>query len=258
MKRVIDHEKCIGCGRCVRDCVNKYIKLDDSDKGKKSASFVERGRCLECGHCNAICPQGAIIGGQIEELPTRMDSLLSLMTKKRTVREYIKGATISQNDLDYIILAGQSAPTNRNRKSARMIFIKEHLPIIYNTAVDYLVERVQQAGTIDPLYVPTMRMSQNRSLILWGAEYLVVFAGSSQTIIDAAISAERMQLEAEALGIGTAYRGDMVDAINNVDDLRNLIGLRSNEMALIAFAMGVSNVKYYRSAVKNNRKVVFK
>ena len=147
MKRVIDHEKCIGCGRCVRDCVNKYIKLDDSDKGKKSASFVERGRCLECGHCNAICPQGAVSGGQIEELPVRMDSLLSLMTKKRTVREYVKGATISQNDLDCIILAGQSAPTNRNRKSARMMFIKEQLPILYNTALDFLVERVQQAGT---------------------------------------------------------------------------------------------------------------
>lgn len=256
--RAIDRVKCIGCGKCVSDCVNRYLTLTDTEYGQKRASFAERGRCLECGHCNAICPQGAISGGKIGPECVYDDDLLSLMTRKRTVRRYIKDSTIAHDVLDKIILAGQTAPTNRNRKSARIVLIKEFLPALYERALDYLVADVQQTGRINPLYVPTMRMNENRDEVLWNAEYLVVFIGSSENSTDAAIAAERMQLEAERLGVGTGYRGDMQTAINHVDSLRQMLEMKSNEEVLVSFAMGMSDIRYLRSAVKLNRKVIFK
>ena len=63
--RVIDSAKCIGCGKCVNDCINRYLELVENVDGKKKASFKVNGRCIECGHCNAICPQGAIEGGNV-------------------------------------------------------------------------------------------------------------------------------------------------------------------------------------------------
>ena len=253
--RIIDVNSCIGCGKCVEDCVNGYIELVIDKNGNRIASFVERGRCLECGHCNAICPQGAISGGKVEIPDCSHDELLSLMTRKRTVRKYALGERIQQDILDDIILAGQSAPTNRNRKSARIILIHEKLPYVYNKALDYLVEIVKKDGTINPLYIPTMRMNEKRDEVLWNAEYLVVFVGLSQNIVDAAIAAERMQLEAEKHGIGSAYRGVMVIGINNVEELKVALGIRSNEEALISFCLGKTKKKYSRPAVKTNRKV---
>ncbi len=255
--RTIDLAKCIGCGKCVADCVNQYLELVEDDEHQKKAAFAERGRCLNCGHCNAICPTGAINGGNIEFYDDVDDQLLNLMARKRTVRNYSKGVVIPQDVMGKIIRAGQSAPTNRNRKSARIVMLKEQLPYAYNLALDYLVEEVQKTGNINPLYIPTMRMAEKRDEILWNAEYLVLFAGSPQSIVDAVIAAERMQLEASSLGVGTAYRGDMQTAFNNVKELRELLELRSNEQVLVAYAMGMSDCKYLRPAVKENRKVIY-
>lgn len=254
--RTVDYSKCIGCGKCVDDCINQYIVLKEND-GHKHASFKERGRCLECGHCNAICPVGAITGGKVQSAIDISDELLLLMAKKRTVRHYKKGSSIDKTALDRIILAAQSAPTDRNRKSARILLVKDCLPQVYNLALDYLVEEVKRTGTINPLYVPTMTLDSNREEILWNAEYLVVFVGSSSNLTDAVISAERMQLEAVNLGIGTAYRGDMKLAIHKVEKLRELLGIKKNEEALVTFAMGISSVEYIRPAVKTNREVYF-
>lgn len=253
--RVIDQSKCIGCGQCVNDCINQYLVLIDDENGKKRASFKERGRCLECGHCNAICPQRAVSGGKIEELVGCTDSLLALMGTKRTVRHYKKGSVISKDNLEKIIMAGQSAPTDRNRKSARIILIKEELPVIYNRALDWLVEEVERTGRINPLYFPTMELNAKREEILWNAEYLVTFVGLPANLTDAAIAAERMQLEAWSLGVGTGYRGDMKNAFNHVDGLRDALGIKKNEECLLTFAMGLSDRKYLSAAVKVNRKI---
>ncbi|WP_022761376.1 nitroreductase family protein [Butyrivibrio sp. AD3002] len=257
MSRVIDAEKCIGCGKCVSDCINEYLILVDSENGAKKASFKERGRCLECGHCNAICPEDAISGGKLLDAEAEQDELLGLMAGKRTVRKYIKGKAITEDVLQRIIFAGQSAPTDRNRKSARIILVKEKLPVIYGKALDYLVEEVSKTGTINPLYSSTMRLDAKRDEILWNAEYMVVFVGSKANLTDAAIAAERMQLEAASLGVGTGYRGDMKTAINNVCELGEILGVKNNEEALICFAMGLTDVKYLRPAVKGNRKVEY-
>ena len=254
--RTIDSDKCSGCGLCVSDCVNHYLEMTVFSGGK-IAAFKERGRCLNCGHCNAICPRSAVIGGEIADVADGQDDLLALMARKRSVRKYIKGAVIPKEVMDKILFAGQSAPTDRNRRSARIVFIKDSLPVVYNEALDYLVAEVQRTGSINPLYVPTMRLNDNRHEVLWNAEYLVVFIGTEQNFTDAAISAERMQLEACSLGVGTAYRGDMRKAINNVDRLRELLEIKKNEEVLVAFAMGVTEIQYLRPAVKINRKVVY-
>jgi ferredoxin len=255
--RTIDAAKCIGCGKCVQDCINQYLILAEDESGHKKASFKERGRCLECGHCNAICPQRAISGGKSLFECDEEDQLLTLMAKKRTVRHYVKNSQIDSEIIEKIVMAGQTAPTDRNRKSARMLLIKEMLPKVYNRALDYLVEEVQKTGTINPLYVPTMNLDSNREEVLWNAEYLVAFIGLPASSIDASIASERMQLEAEKYGIGTAYRGDMKTAINNVEELREWLGVKKNEEVLITFAMGKTNLKYLCPAIKQNRKVEY-
>ena len=256
--RVIDSAKCIGCGKCVNDCINRYLELVENVDGKKKASFKVNGRCIECGHCNAICPQGAIEGGNVVTEIDKNDTLLRLMATKRSVRQYDKRHEIEQEVLDKIILAGQSAPTDRNRKSARILLIKQSLPEIYNKALDWLVEEVERTGRINPLYVPTMALNAKRDEVLWNAEYLVAFVGLSSSMIDAAIAAERMQLEASSLGVGTCYRGDMKNAFNNVEELREILGIRKNEECLVTFAMGYTPLHYVKPAIKCNRKVEYR
>jgi ferredoxin len=255
--RMIDKAKCIGCGKCIKDCINQYLILTEDETGKRKAGFKERGRCLECGHCNAICPQGAITGGKAIFEIDGSDKVLNVMSMKRSVRSYIKGVAISKDIMDKIVLAGHSAPTDRNRKSARIIFIKESLPKVYNLALDYLVSEVKKTGTINPLYVPTMALDSKRDEVLWNAEYLVILVGLPSSMIDASIASERMQIVASQYNVGSAYRGDMKNAINNCAELREMLQIKSNEEVLVSFAMGLTNLKYNIPAIKENRKVCF-
>lgn len=257
-ERVIDYNNCVGCGLCVNDCVNHYLQLVVDDKGKKIAHFLDRGRCINCGHCNAICPQNAIKGGELVEFLYDSDSLLLLMASKRSIRKYNRDSNISETVLNKILFAGETAPTGGNRKSSKIILVKEQLVNIYNKILDFLVEDVVKKGPISPLYVPIMRLNENREDVLWNAEYLVLFVGAPSAVIDSAIAAERMQLEAHSLGVGTVYRGDLLAGINNVPEIRDLLEIRKNESALVAFAMGNTMIKYQREAIKNNHKVIYK
>ena len=51
----IDHDKCTGCGECVKNCPADVYELVD---GKSVAKRVED--CVECCICVSACPVNAI------------------------------------------------------------------------------------------------------------------------------------------------------------------------------------------------------
>jgi len=51
----LDHEKCIGCGRCIEVCPHGVFSLAD---GK--AAVADRDACMECGACARNCPVNAL------------------------------------------------------------------------------------------------------------------------------------------------------------------------------------------------------
>ena len=114
----IDNSKCVGCGKCVKDCVASALYLEG---GK--AKFREG--CIECGHCYAVCPTGAVDmpGYNTDECTdvvsmTEIDSdvLLGAMKSRRTIRQY-KNTPVEQEKIDKIIQAGRYAPTGANSQN---------------------------------------------------------------------------------------------------------------------------------------------
>ncbi|MBQ3064757.1 MAG: NADH-quinone oxidoreductase subunit NuoF [Clostridia bacterium] len=59
---VIDQDKCIGCGKCAKNCpVDTIVKTDYIAPGHKLASYkIESGKCVKCGACIDGCKFNAI------------------------------------------------------------------------------------------------------------------------------------------------------------------------------------------------------
>jgi hypothetical protein len=50
----IEPKKCVGCGRCVKNCPEKAITLNPKKK-----AFIDHDLCVGCGQCVAVCRYGA-------------------------------------------------------------------------------------------------------------------------------------------------------------------------------------------------------
>ena len=61
----IDQDKCIGCGKCAKNCpVDTIYKTDYVAPGHKLPSYaIDTAKCIKCGACMAGCKFGAISKG---------------------------------------------------------------------------------------------------------------------------------------------------------------------------------------------------
>ncbi len=78
----VDHDTCIGCGKCLRICRFRGVKIEN----KKA---VIQDRCLGCGRCEAICPTGAISfvleseETMVEEAIAQLESIVDVSPQRR-------------------------------------------------------------------------------------------------------------------------------------------------------------------------------
>jgi formate hydrogenlyase subunit 6/NADH:ubiquinone oxidoreductase subunit I len=58
-KLIVDEERCVGCGRCARDCPAQGLELIRQDR-QQFQLIHHRDRCAYCGECEDSCRSGAI------------------------------------------------------------------------------------------------------------------------------------------------------------------------------------------------------
>lgn len=57
----VDHERCLGCGRCVKACPADavHLELTHGQGRRRNWAVVDPERCLGCGVCDGACRNGA-------------------------------------------------------------------------------------------------------------------------------------------------------------------------------------------------------
>ena len=238
----IDHEKCIGCGLCVKDCPGFHLHLENN-----KAKTAQNG-CIACGHCFAICPVNAVrIDGYdcAEEAVTSMtefdsDTFLSAIKSRRTIRCFT-GQKIEEEKLQKILEAGRYCPTGSNAQNVMFTILGSRQKEAEAICVD-LFRKGKKLGS--PLMDFLKRITIADDFFFKGAPTVIVL--SSPGSLDAGLASSYMELMAYNLGLGVLYSGFFVICTKLSRKLRKLLQLPKGHKVVSCMVIGYPDVKYQR------------
>ncbi len=251
---IIDKEKCIGCGKCVADCVSEKLKIID---GK--AEFMYES-CIQCGHCYAICPVNAVTMANYKDYEgekafdvTKIDSddLLSAMKSRRTIRKF-KDDEIPIEDIEKIIEAGRYCPTGTNAQDFHFTVLRNFLPGIENECVKFFRGAMKVASPIKK-YIGNVTIDDD--FFFKGATTVIVISGKGST--SACLASSYMELLAATMGIGVLYSGFFVAAAKLNPKIKKMLDLPKGYSPVTCLVFGYPDVEYKRIPPRNKAEIRF-
>ena len=200
---LIDKEKCIGCGLCAKDCVDSAITIEG---GK---AVVHKG-CLECGHCFAVCPTGAVdmpgydtsdCGETVPLSEINSERFLQGIKSRRTMRQF-RQRPVEAAKIKMILEAGRYAPTAKNSQNVAFTVLTSRRAEIERACVKFFRTGVNAGSKL----IPSLRDSKiDDNFFFKGAPLVIVVSGYDS--VDPTLASAYMELMANSLGLGVLYSG---------------------------------------------------
>lgn len=263
---IIDSKKCIGCGKCVADCVSGRLEL-------KEGQVVYRKRCIKCGHCVAICPVNAVSMpqydmGDVEEYEKESfhvepSNLLRAIKFRRSVRDF-QQASVESDKLKDVVNAGRCSPTASNRQDFHFVVIQEQLPefkkLIWSTLEKQLEAQTNMPrDMIRPFsrFYDMRRKDPNHDYLFRNATVAIIMECGAE--LDAGIAAQNMELTASAHGLGVLYDQYLSYAITtNRAALDWLRISATHQKFILSMLLGYPKVSYKRTAPRKHMNITWR
>ena len=248
---VIDNSKCVGCGKCVKDCVAGALYLEN-----KKANFREG--CIECGHCFAVCPTGAIDMPEYDTSEsisivsmTEIDSdvLLSAMKSRRTIRHF-KNIPVEQEKIDKIIEAGRYAPTGANSQNVAFTVLGSKQEALEKECVKLFKTGVG-IGSKFSKSLKHQRIDDN----FFFKKAPLVIVVSARNTVNGTLASAYMEIEANSLGLGVLYSGFFCGCTKLSPKIKAMLNLPKGHKAVTCMVIGYPDVEYIRSAPRKPHKI---
>ena len=260
----IDTSRCVGCGKCVDDCISSCLVL-------REGKAVYRKRCIKCGHCVAICPKRAVSiptydMSDVEEYdPAQFDldpkKLLRTIKFRRSIRDF-QQRPVEAVKIKDIINAGRCSPSASNRQEFHFYVIQENIREFKRIVWDLLEK--QLAGKVNMPREMLRPVSRFYDMKQKNAEHDYLFRNAPVILfvecnaeLDAGVAAQNMELTAVANGLGVMYDQylSFVTKINR--DALQFLGARGDKF-LVAMLVGYPNVRFVRTAPRKNTNITWK
>lgn len=261
----IDKERCKRDGICAKECPTKIIRFTDD----KFPTLVENAEeyCLNCGHCVAVCPHGALTLNQIglDEFPLiekdmlpNSEAIKHFLRSRRSIRTYQKKA-VSHELLAELIDLGRFAPTGSNKQQVHWKVFEDtnkihHLSSLVIDWVKLMVKNIPDENTVDRMARLVTSWENGIDRIVHGAPHLIVtHAPSNQPSApsDCVIAMTYLELYAFSKGLGTCWAGYLTSAANGYAPLVEALGIPKGHKCFGAVMLGYPQYEYHRIPTRN-------
>jgi len=281
---VIDRDKCIGCGECVRVCPSQTLEMQD---GKAA---VTGDRSLACGHCVAVCPVEAVRVEALDPHSFRFHTfacrtdwmpwgacdtgeLVRLMASRRSCRNFT-GEPVPRPVLEDLVKIGTTAPSGTNSQDWTFTTLPSRAAVMkLGNAVGAFFKRINRMAE-NPLLRHGLRLigrpelagyyrdyhqsvaegladweERGRDRLFHGAPAAIIvgsLTGGSCPAEDALLATQNILLAAHALGLGTCLIGFAVSAMQKDSRIKDLLKIPREETVHAVIALGHPAVTYQR------------
>ncbi|WP_407313363.1 nitroreductase family protein [Desulfosporosinus sp. SB140] len=262
----VDQAKCKQDGICAKECPARIIKFLDKNSFPSLLDRAEES-CLQCGHCVAVCPHGALIlnNQSIEEAPLiqkdllpNSESIKEFLTARRSIRRY-KQDVVSHEILEELVGLGSYAPTGHNKQQVYWtVFenpdkVKELVPLVIDWA-KLIAQKISDSDIAKGMENLALAWEKGEDPILRGAPHLVMVHSQADlptAHADCVIALTYLELYAASKGLGTCWAGYLTSAANVFPPLREALGLPEGHRCFGAVMLGYPQHKYYRRPKRN-------
>jgi nitroreductase/NAD-dependent dihydropyrimidine dehydrogenase PreA subunit len=265
----IDRLKCTGCGQCVLDCP---VQIIDMDSSCPFIAVEKESSCLECQHCLAVCPTGAvsILGKNPEgsislagNLPTP-ENVETLIKGRRSVRQY-RNENMQPELIQRLLDASCHAPTGVNSRKVLFTIIddREIMARLRQETMDGL-GRLLREGKLPPgraYFNDCVRAWEEEGIdtIYRWAPHLIVTSAPRDCPTpeaDCLIALAYFELIAQSHGVGTVWNGLARWTITELlPDLRGKLSIPENHQIGYVMAFGMPAVQYHRTVQREPAQV---
>ncbi|SMF04833.1 nitroreductase family protein [Desulfovibrio gilichinskyi] len=267
----IDEELCIGCGDCAADCIHQIIELSD---GIPSIISGGENNCLQCQHCLAVCPTGAlsIMGLDPQDslqLPADVPSSLqmeNLIKSRRSTRQY-RQENVDAETLDKLLKIIAYAPTGMNRQKVLLTVINdiETMDTLRQrtyTAIQDKINRNEPLSDKQKWLVGYIHGWQNGADYIYRhAPHMIIASaprGIGTPLADCVIALSYFELQSATMGLGTTWCGLAIMSLNEfAPELLTELGIPDDHEVGYMMLFGEPTVTYHRTVQITSDRVNF-
>ncbi len=261
----IDENRCSKCGLCANDCPVRVINLKT---GYSGISPEKESSCMQCQHCLAVCPHGAlsILGKNpdasdlLAQNSLSPDNMEILIKGRRSVRQY-KDENLDGELIERLLNVAWYSPTGVNMNGVHFTVIdnKEKLNEFRKETYKRL-EALIEAGKLPADYSMFVRFVQlwnekGIDILFRNAPHLVVSSSPQKyhtSGTDNVIALAYFELFAQSLGVGTLWNGMLEGAIDVLaPELKLSLGIPEKHKFGYVMIFGKPAVEYKRTIQKD-------
>lgn len=255
----IDPNECTKDHFCVAACPVGLLLAQPGEIPQERPQTAEY--CIRCGHCEAVCPSGAIAlpdeGAMLPEpivdgLAISPEAVAQFLKTRRSIRAY-KDKEVDRKTLENVLEVTRLAPTGANSQNVRWTVLQGK-----GRLQELCKEVVEGLRPIPYFSLLVTAWEGGKDAILRGAPH--VFAAHAPTsgldpTVDCTIALTYLELAAHGYGLGTCWAGVVMAGAMNNPKVVGLLDLPEGHKMCGAMMLGYPESKHIRIPRRNAVKV---
>ena len=269
----IDQKKCKRDGICAAECPGKVI-AQPTRKDYPSPTPDAEEFCIDCGHCVAVCPHGALSLATMpldacpvidKELAPDGETVRQFLKARRSIRCF-KEKQAPRRVIQDLIDTARYAPTGSNRQPVHWTVIQnpDDVHQLAALTIDFVRLMLPLAG--DDLSARRFKRivevwETGVDRILRKAPHLVIVSSGPDIAYpeaDCATALAYLELYANARGLGTCWAGYFTTAANAHKPVMEKIALPEGHRCQGAVMLGYPKYSYTRIPARKEAQISWK